>query len=82
MMQRSNSKAEDAARDEASSNRVTRVHGGELVEAVSNEDLELMNEPECKHDNLIRDEAETEFNAFVCANSKCGVVVLFEKNKM
>lgn len=79
-MTRSNSREEDARRAEGSKGRVEGTHGGEIVEAIAPEELELMNEPECKHEQLIRDETETEFNAFVCANDKCGVVVLFDKN--
>lgn len=55
------------------------THGGELVEAVAPEELESVNDAECKHEKLVRDETETDFNAFVCANPNCGVVVLFDK---
>lgn len=58
-----------------------KAHGGELVEAVAQEELTLMNDVDCKHDRLIRDETETEFNAFICANNKCNEVVLFDKDK-
>lgn len=78
-MTRSNSKEEDARRAEGSKGRVETTHGGELVEAIAPEELELMNDPECKHEKLIRDESETEFNAFTCANPLCGTVLLFDK---
>jgi len=79
-MTRSNSKSEDEARDAVAPNRVNKTHGGEVVESIAPEDVELMNEPDCKHESLIRDETETDFNAFICANPKCGNVVLFDKN--
>ena len=56
-----------------------KTHGGELVEAVSLEELESMNDADCKHEDLIRDETETEFNAFTCTNPKCNEAVLFKK---
>ena len=77
---RSKSQAEDSQRDERAKNRVDSVHGGELVEAVAPEELELMNDPDCKHEKLVRDETETEFNAFVCANPKCGIIAIFDKS--
>lgn len=79
-MERSKNKSEDESRDAITPNRVTKVHGGELVEAIAPEELVLVNEPECKHEQLVRDPTETDFNGFVCANPKCGVVVLFDKN--
>lgn len=78
-MTRSKSRSEDKARNEERPDKVTRDHGGELVEAIAPEELELMNQPECKHTTLVRDASETEFNAFICANPNCGVVVLFDK---
>lgn len=56
-----------------------KTHGGELVEAVALEDLESFNDAECKHPDLVRDESETEWNAFTCTNPKCNEVVLFSK---
>jgi hypothetical protein len=78
-MTKSNSREEDARRAAASKGRVDSEHGGELVEAVAPGDLESFNDPDCKHDNLVRDESETEFNAFICTNPKCNEVVLFNK---
>lgn len=78
-MSKSKSRNEDERRGQERPDKVTRDHGGEVVEAIAEEDLELMNDPECKHENLIRDPSETEFNAFICANDKCGIVVLFDK---
>lgn len=79
-MTRSNSKEEDARRAEASKGRVETTHGGDVVEAIAPEDVELMNDPECQHVTLVRDPTETEFNAFICANPKCGIVAVFDKN--
>jgi hypothetical protein len=78
-MTRSSSRKEDEARNEERPDKVSRTHGGEVVEAIAPEELESMNEPECKHERLIRDVSEDDFNAFICANPKCGIVVLFNK---
>lgn len=59
--------------------RVDKVHGGEVVEEI--EKPELMNEPGCTHVNLVRDATETEFDAFVCQNPKCGIVIIFNKGE-
>lgn len=59
--------------------RVDETHGGELLEAISPEDLESFNDPDCKHERLVRDASETEFNAFMCSNPKCNIVVLYDK---
>lgn len=76
---RSKSKEEDERRAEANKGRIESVHGGEVVESIAPEELELMNDPECKHEKLVRDESETDFNAFVCSNEDCGRIVLFDK---
>jgi len=55
------------------------THGGELVEAIAPEELQPVNDASCKHENLVPDPTETDFNAFTCANEKCGVVLLFDK---
>lgn len=59
--------------------RVDEAHGGELLEAVAPEDLESFNDADCKHVLLVRDASETEFNAFMCSNPACNVVVLYDK---
>lgn len=81
MTKKSNSRQEDDRRAEVSPDRVTKVHGGQVVEAISLDDLESVNDADCKHVTLVRDPTETEFNAFVCANEKCSEVVLFNKTK-
>lgn len=78
-MAKSDSLQEDQRREEATPSRMSKAHGGVAVESVAPEDLESMNDAECKHERLLRDETETEFNAFVCANEKCNEVVLFKK---
>lgn len=65
-------------KDEPTS-RIDTEHGGNLVEAVAKEQLTSFNDADCKHVKLIRDETETDFNAFACANPKCNEVVLFSK---
>lgn len=57
----------------------SKKHGGDLVEAISVDELEPMNEPDCKHEMMQRDFTETDYLAFVCANEKCGLVKLFDK---
>lgn len=59
--------------------RVDETHGGELLEAVAPEDLESFNDANCKHVTLVRDASETEFNAFMCANPDCNIIVLYDK---
>lgn len=78
-MTRSKSSEEDAKRAETTKGRVDSTHGGQVVEAIAPEDLELMNDPDCKHELLVRDPSETEFNAFVCANPDCGIVAIYDK---
>lgn len=76
---KSSSRQEDDRRAETSKGRVDSIHGGQVVEAVTPEELELMNDPECQHERLVRDPSETEFNAFVCANPDCGIVAIYDK---
>lgn len=78
-MTRSKSKAEDDRKLEGAPDRVTKTHGGRLVEAVAPEDLESFNDATCKHEKLVRDESETDFNAFLCANPQCSEVFLYDK---
>lgn len=78
-MAKSDSPQEDARREQATPSRMSKTHGGLPVESIAPEDLEPMNDAECKHERLIRDETETEWNAFACANEKCNEVVLFNK---
>ncbi len=78
-MAKSTSHQEDERREQATPSRMSKTHGGEVVESIAPEDLESVNDAECKHERLVRDPSETEFNAFVCANDKCSEVVLFNK---
>jgi len=59
--------------------RVSQEHGGDLVEAISPEQITQVNDPNCKHERAVRDFTEKDFIAFQCANPKCGLVVLFNK---
>lgn len=69
------------AKDEPETpSRIDKVHGGELVEAIAPQDLISFNDADCKHEKLVRDPSEKDFNAFVCANEKCGEVLLFYKD--
>ena len=79
-MTRSNSKQEDERREKAEPTRISRIHGGEVVESVAPEELESFNDANCKHELLVRDESETEFNAFICANEACNEVVVYNKD--
>lgn len=78
-MARSKDRQEDERREADKQSRVNKTHGGEMVEAIAQEDLESFNDADCKHQTLILDPSETEFRAFVCANPKCSEVVLFKK---
>lgn len=78
-MTKSSSREEDARRSETTQSRMEKTHGGEVVEAVAEEELVLVNDPECKHELLVRDPTETEFNAFICANPNCGVVAIYDR---
>lgn len=63
----------------SSKSRVDDQHGGELVEEIRSENIVLMNDPNCTHERMLRDETETDFLAFQCANPKCGIVKLIDK---
>lgn len=77
-MSKSDSKQQDTQREAES--RVNKTHGGTLVESIATEDLVSFHDTDCKHDKLIRDNSETQFNAFVCANENCAEVVIFDKD--
>jgi hypothetical protein len=77
---KSNSKSEDEEKAKQSKGRVDLTHGGELVEAISPDDLISVHDSSCKHKTLVRDPSETEFNAFICANPDCGEVMLYDKS--
>ena len=79
-MTRSNSKQEDERREKAEPTRISWIHGGVVVESVAPEELESFNDANCKHELLVRDESETEFNAFICANEACNEVVVYNKD--
>ena len=80
-MTKSQSKEEDDRRSKFSKGRMETEHGGETVEAIALTDLESFNDADCKHDNLVRDPSETEWNAFICANMKCNEIAIFEKSQ-
>ncbi len=60
--------------------RTDRVHGGEMVEMVTYDSLEAMNDADCKHPELIRDPDDGDWNAFHCSNNKCNEIFLFPKS--
>lgn len=78
-MSKSKSRAEDEQRAKTSKGRVESTHGGELVEAITPEELVSVHDSNCKHEKLIKDETEIDFNAFICANQNCGEVFLYDK---
>ena len=78
-MTRNKNKQEDEQKSKETPGRVTITHGGELVEAVAPEELVSVHDSSCKNEKLIRDESETDFNAFMCANDACGEVMLYDK---
>lgn len=57
----------------------SKKHGGELVEAISIDDLITINDPSCQHETMVRDFSEEDYLAFKCKNPNCGVVKLFDK---
>ena len=78
-MTRSNSRQEDERREQEAPGRMKQAHGGELVEAIAPEELVSVHDSECKHEKLVRDETETDFNAFLCANPNCSEVFLYDR---
>jgi len=80
-MTKSNSKSEDDERLKGAQDRVSKEHGGELVEAVSQEELQSFNDADCKHEKVIPDPTEVDFDAYTCTNPDCGIVLLYDKKK-
>ncbi len=79
-MSRSTSETEDERREQSTQSRMSKAHGGQTVESIAPEDVEAFNDAECKHEKFIRDETETEYNAFICANENCSEVLVFNKD--
>ena len=79
-MTRNKTRGEDVESLKKSPDKVTAKHGGKVVETISEDELISVQDSNCKHEKLVRDPSEDEFNAFMCANPNCGVVVLFDKN--
>lgn len=79
-MTRSKDKQEDERKATEAPGRVKSTHGGELVDAIAPEELISVNDADCKHEKLVRDETETDFIAFMCANPNCGEVMLYDKD--
>ena len=67
--------------EDIGASRVNKIHGGELVEAISTEDLVTVSDPDCKHETMILDPTETLGTAYVCANRKCGIVAIYNKGE-
>ena len=65
--------------NEEKPSRVDTTHGGELVEAISKEDLVSVNDANCTHEKAIRLEDDGDFMVFGCANPHCNEVVLYNK---
>lgn len=80
-MTRNSSKAEDERKGEEQPDRVTKEHGGQVVEAIAPEDLKSFNDADCKHERFIRDPSETEFIVFTCANPNCAEVIVYSSSK-
>lgn len=56
--------------------RVNRSHGGELLEAISSDELVTVNDPaSCEH-SFELDPTEELGTAYVCIKPKCGIVVI------
>lgn len=71
----------DEYQEEIGASRVNKIHGGELVEAISTDDLVTVSDPECKHETMVLDPTETLGTAYVCANPKCGIVAIYNKGE-
>ncbi len=71
------------AKDQGKKSRVDAVHGGEVVESISQDDLTSFNDANCKHEQLIREDSDGGFdaamNTFICANPKCNEVFIVPK---
>lgn len=59
--------------------RVESKHGGDNVEEI--ETPEFISNTSGHEHNWVLDETETDFVAYVCAVSRCGAVVLYDKDK-
>ena len=79
-MTKNKTRAEDSESLKSAPDKVTAKHGGKVVETVSKEELISVNDSECKHKNLVRDHSETEWNAFMCDNPNCAIIVIFDKS--
>lgn len=60
--------------------RIDKEHGGELVQAISKDELISMNDADCTHEKAIRLEDDGDFMVFGCANPNCNEVVLYNKS--
>lgn len=69
-------------REEHQPSRVDKEHGGELVEAIAQEDLVSVNDASCKHEKLVRIQDELAANAFECSNPNCYEIFLYDKVKV
>lgn len=79
-MTKNKARSEDEEQLKVAPDKVTAKHGGKVVEAISEDELISVNDAECKHKNLVRDPSEKDFNAFMCDNPNCSVVVLFDRD--
>ena len=59
--------------------RVDKKHGGVNVEEIASP--QLMNDPDCKHEQWELDPTETEFIAYRCKNPLCDTIRLFDKGE-
>lgn len=61
------------------------VDHGQLVERISRDELELVNDPECKHPHLVLDDTDEDsddFQVFKCQNKKCGILIVVDKSQV
>lgn len=78
-MTKNKTRAEDDEHLKKSPDKVTAKHGGKVVESISEDELISVNDSECKHKSLTRDPTEKQWNAFICDNPNCAVVVIYDK---
>jgi len=79
-MTKNKTRREDSESLKSQPDKVTAKHGGKVVETVSKDELISVNDSDCKHKNLVRDPSETEWNAFMCDNPNCAIIVIFDRD--
>lgn len=80
-MTKNKNRKEDDESLKAAPDIVTKKHGGKVVESIAPEDMISVHDSDCKHESLTRDPTEKQWNAFICDNPNCAIVVIYDKTK-